>query len=105
MFSTKMVQLGLKPGSAHVTVDALLWLLGQTIATQGDDDTVDSSMYNSIYETLQVSKPNFSQTTTKFNLPRTEGVSWKWDVSFWKQESPGQTQRTSWLPQKASSFC
>lgn len=66
-------------------------LLGQTIATQGDDDAVDSGMYNSIYKVLQVSKPNFSQTMPKFNLPRTEGVSWKWDVSFWKQESPGKT--------------
>lgn len=52
-------------------------LLGQTIATQGDDDAVDSGMYNSIYKVLQVSKPNFSQTMPKFNLPRTEGVSWK----------------------------
>lgn len=57
-------------------------LLGQTIATQGDDDTVDNDRYNSIYEILQVSKPNFSQTMTNSNVPRTEGVSWKWDVPF-----------------------
>lgn len=55
-------------------------LLGQTIATQGDDDTVDSGVYNSIYEILQVSKPNFPQTMTNSNVPRTEGVSWKWEV-------------------------